>query len=100
MVNNKRKPSSMKFQAKEIVFKLFKTISMLDNFSCISLVIKKSKCCSVYDYKKFICKNYKCSLILFIKQKQYIFQYFELPGCYAITVKHKKPFETLKGLNA
>ena len=49
----------------------------------------------MYDYKKIHFINYRYSLILFIKQKQCIFQNFELLGCFAIKVKRKKPFLTL-----
>ena len=52
----------------------------------------------MYDYKKIHFINYRYSLILFIKQKQYIFQNIELPGYFAIKVKRKRPFVTLKGL--
>ena len=49
------------------------------------------------DYKNIIFISCKHSLIIFIKQKQCIFQNFELPGCFTIKVKRKKTFVTRKG---
>ena len=84
------------------MLEIYLALSASKNFSCTCSVIKKKytiHCMTVKKEKKIICINCKHSLILFIKQKQCTFQNFELSGCYAITVKHKKPFVTLKGLN-
>ena len=35
---------------------------------------------------------YKLQIFINLIHKQYRFQNFELPDCYAITVKQKKPF--------